>query len=58
MLCQLCNRNKAFVIVRIGKARFKVCTFCAIVEKLEVLEAINVWEMQQEEKSMEEADKD
>lgn len=57
MKCQLCKRNKAFLIARVGKAKLKVCMYCAIVEKLEVLEAIDVWQTQEQER-MEEADKD
>lgn len=41
MKCQLCNRQKAFLIAKVGKAKLKVCVFCAITEKLELEGAIN-----------------
>jgi ribosome-binding protein aMBF1 (putative translation factor) len=42
-MCKLCCRNKAFLIAKIGDALIEVCTFCAIVDKLEIVEAIDVW---------------
>jgi hypothetical protein len=50
MKCQLCKRNKAFLIARIGEATLKVCVYCSITEKLDVVEVYR----EQEQKRMEE----
>jgi len=44
MKCKLCRRNRALVVARVGKADIKVCLYCAITEKLEVVEVLDVWE--------------
>ena len=44
MKCKLCKQNKALVKARVGNSIIEVCLYCAILEKLEVLEALDVWE--------------
>jgi len=57
MKCQLCKRNKALLIVRVGEGTLEVCVNCAIVLKLEPVEVLSVWKTQEQER-MEETDKD
>jgi ribosome-binding protein aMBF1 (putative translation factor) len=52
LLCQLCKRMKPFLIARVEGKKLRVCTFCAIVKKLEVLEAISVQEQERLEKRL------
>lgn len=44
MKCKLCRRNKALVIAKVGKSNIEVCLYCALTEKLEVMEVLRVWE--------------
>lgn len=56
MKCQLCSRNKAFLVAYVGKAKVKVCIFCAITDQLEILEAIDVRQARMEEGDKEETE--
>ena len=73
MKCKLCNRNRALVKAKIGEAITDVCLYCAITEKLEVVEVLDKFEeyavkscleerssneQAQEENQMETPDKD
>jgi hypothetical protein len=41
----------------VGKSTIEVCLYCAITEKLDVVEVLNVWEKEQVETLLEEGDK-
>jgi len=57
MKCKLCKYHKALVKAKVGKSTIEVCLYCAITEKLEVVEVLNVWEKEQVETLLEEGDK-
>jgi hypothetical protein len=57
MKCKLCKRNRALLKAKVGKKITKVCLYCAITEKLEVLEVLRVWEEKQVKAFLEERDK-
>lgn len=54
MKCRLCKYHEALVKAKVGKAIIEVCLYCAITEKLEVVEVLNVWEVKER---LEEGDK-
>jgi pyruvate formate-lyase activating enzyme-like uncharacterized protein len=55
--CKLCKRNRALVIAKVGKSNIEVCLYCAITEKLEVLEVLRVWEEKEVKACLEEGSK-
>lgn len=58
MKCKLCKRMKALVVAKVGNTNIEVCLYCAITEKLQVMEALDVWEKKEVEACLEEEDKE
>jgi ribosome-binding protein aMBF1 (putative translation factor) len=59
MKCKLCKTNRALVKAKVGDSIIKVCLYCAILGKLEVVEALDdIWEKESVEDCLEETDKD
>ena len=58
MKCKLCKRNKALLIAKVGKSIIEVCLYCAITEKLEPVEVLDVFEKESVKECLEETDKD
>lgn len=48
---------KALVVAKVGNTNIEVCLYCAITEKLQVMEALDVWEKKEVEACLEEEDK-
>lgn len=56
MKCQLCRINRALLKARVGDSVLKVCVYCAITERLEVLEAYRGEKEEGKQKRLEKGD--
>lgn len=58
MKCRLCRKNKALLKAKVGDSIMEVCLYCAITEKLEPVEVLDVFEKESVKECLEETDKD